>query len=196
MSTVMTEAHGKLTVLRQITDSLPHLSDPLISNPTLGNFEPRVGFSWDPMGDGKTAVSGGFGIFDVLPLPYLFQMNELFSAPFFESASARNLAAGTYPVAAYAALTASTNTLRQAYFAPKPGRNYVMQWNLTMQHELLEGDRKSTRLNSSHGYISYAVFCLKKKKIITMIYTLIICQHRDFHLSSDKSYFSQILSNR
>src|SRR2546422_8179772 len=26
-------------------------------------------------------------------------------------------------------------------------------------------DRKSTRLNSSHGYISYAVFCLKKKKI-------------------------------
>src|SRR5687768_18367425 len=28
-------------------------------------------------------------------------------------------------------------------------------------HEI---DRKSTRLNSSHGYISYAVFCLKKKK--------------------------------
>src|SRR2546429_6207133 len=28
-------------------------------------------------------------------------------------------------------------------------------------------DRKSTRLNSSHGYISYAVFCLKKKKITT-----------------------------
>src|SRR2546422_5628231 len=27
-----------------------------------------------------------------------------------------------------------------------------------------ELDRKSTRLNSSHGYISYAVFCLKKKK--------------------------------
>src|SRR2546422_1266097 len=28
---------------------------------------------------------------------------------------------------------------------------------------IAEGDRKSTRLNSSHGYISYAVFCLKKK---------------------------------
>src|SRR2546429_3942676 len=27
----------------------------------------------------------------------------------------------------------------------------------------IEADRKSTRLNSSHGYISYAVFCLKKK---------------------------------
>src|SRR2546429_9823383 len=29
---------------------------------------------------------------------------------------------------------------------------------------VLARDRKSTRLNSSHGYISYAVFCLKKKK--------------------------------
>src|SRR2546429_2096696 len=28
----------------------------------------------------------------------------------------------------------------------------------------VQADRKSTRLNSSHGYISYAVFCLKKKK--------------------------------
>src|SRR2546422_2270156 len=35
----------------------------------------------------------------------------------------------------------------------------------TAQHADLAGeDRKSTRLNSSHGYISYAVFCLKKKK--------------------------------
>src|SRR2546429_2508567 len=30
---------------------------------------------------------------------------------------------------------------------------------------ILGADRKSTRLNSSHGYISYAVFCLKKKNI-------------------------------
>src|SRR2546429_1303761 len=29
-------------------------------------------------------------------------------------------------------------------------------------------DRKSTRLNSSHGYISYAVFCLKKKKYVQL----------------------------
>src|SRR2546429_9541701 len=35
------------------------------------------------------------------------------------------------------------------------------------------GDRKSTRLNSSHGYISYAVFCLKKKNNPTHISSLI-----------------------
>src|SRR2546429_2850776 len=34
-------------------------------------------------------------------------------------------------------------------------------------------DRKSTRLNSSHGYISYAVFCLKKKKKPTELVLLI-----------------------
>src|SRR2546422_7210062 len=33
-----------------------------------------------------------------------------------------------------------------------------------MVHFFQGKDRKSTRLNSSHGYISYAVFCLKKKK--------------------------------
>src|SRR3989449_5216140 len=31
-------------------------------------------------------------------------------------------------------------------------------------YDTMQIDRKSTRLNSSHGYISYAVFCLKKKK--------------------------------
>src|SRR5256884_3153462 len=35
---------------------------------------------------------------------------------------------------------------------------------LTTGPEVWEQDRKSTRLNSSHGYISYAVFCLKKKQ--------------------------------
>src|SRR5205085_5177981 len=36
-----------------------------------------------------------------------------------------------------------------------------------------EGDRKSTRLNSSHSQISYAVFCLKKKKKISINHTII-----------------------
>src|SRR2546429_6673098 len=39
-------------------------------------------------------------------------------------------------------------------------------------------DRKSTRLNSSHGYISYAVFCLKKKKTRPKPY-MITTQHTD-----------------
>src|SRR2546422_6703836 len=39
-----------------------------------------------------------------------------------------------------------------------------------------ERDRKSTRLNSSHGYISYAVFCLKKKKThVLLTQTMLAC---------------------
>src|SRR5687768_17889854 len=40
------------------------------------------------------------------------------------------------------------------------------EWRLRFGRERSTSteDRKSTRLNSSHGYISYAVFCLKKKK--------------------------------
>src|SRR2546429_6064740 len=41
------------------------------------------------------------------------------------------------------------------------GRNHRPLPPLACEHL---GDRKSTRLNSSHGYISYAVFCLKKKR--------------------------------
>src|SRR5687768_18254578 len=36
--------------------------------------------------------------------------------------------------------------------------------NFAQHFDAVALDRKSTRLNSSHGYISYAVFCLKKKK--------------------------------
>src|SRR2546422_7927947 len=45
---------------------------------------------------------------------------------------------------------------------------FALSEGLIMQTGLIHGtDRKSTRLNSSHGYISYAVFCLKKKKKTT-----------------------------
>src|SRR2546422_5787315 len=41
----------------------------------------------------------------------------------------------------------------------KPGAGFT-----GLGYREVQLDRKSTRLNSSHGYISYAVFCLKKKK--------------------------------
>src|SRR2546430_5536573 len=47
------------------------------------------------------------------------------------------------------------------------------------------GDRKSTRLNSSHSQISYAVFCLKKKKITRQILPSVSC-----HVWEGRSRFS------
>src|SRR2546422_3445211 len=40
----------------------------------------------------------------------------------------------------------------------------LVTWTAERTSSASASDRKSTRLNSSHGYISYAVFCLKKKK--------------------------------
>src|SRR2546422_7563479 len=56
--------------------------------------------------------------------------------------------------------------LQQALAAGPADRKLRVLVDLRTQLDLakLSEDRKSTRLNSSHGYISYAVFCLKKKK--------------------------------
>src|SRR2546422_5570815 len=48
-------------------------------------------------------------------------------------------------------------------------------------------DRKSTRLNSSHGYISYAVFCLKKKNKEHLLYEVYELTNHFAELLSDKA---------
>src|SRR5256885_9558909 len=62
-----------------------------------------------------------------------------------------------------------TTLFRSNIPKPQPGQPVLLTFDevTTMYHEFghaLHGDRKSTRLNSSHLVISYAVFCLKKKK--------------------------------
>src|SRR3989449_4150049 len=56
----------------------------------------------------------------------------------------------------------------QEILSTTPGNTYSSLSGTSMATPHVTGvaDRKSTRLNSSHGYISYAVFCLKKKKLL------------------------------
>src|SRR6266403_889037 len=83
MTSMITEADGKLSNLRDITSGTPHLGDPFFeSNPTTKNFEPRIGFAWDPLRNSKLAVRGGVGLFDVLPLPYQYILLVTQAAPF------------------------------------------------------------------------------------------------------------------
>src|SRR2546429_9653678 len=60
-----------------------------------------------------------------------------------------------------------TTLFRSVKFTPNMSKTSRSSQFAAGQIPVTDGtDRKSTRLNSSHGYISYAVFCLKKKKYI------------------------------
>src|SRR6266481_6404574 len=133
MTTVPTETAGKLSVLRNLSDATPHLGDPFFNNPTKRNFEPRVGFAWDPRHNGKMALRGGFGMFDVLPLPYQYTLLTTLAAPFFQYTSINSPGTGSF----FNNLPElSSNKLRATYIDPKPKCNYVMQYNLNFQYQL------------------------------------------------------------
>jgi hypothetical protein len=135
MATVPTEVHGQLASLLHLTDPTVVVRSPLFTNPSLRNFEPRVGFSWDPFGNGKTAIRGGFGMFDVLVLPANLRHTVDGTIPFSLSANGANLP-GLFPTAAFNTLSTQLSANRAAFIEQKPPRNYVMQWNLNIQREI------------------------------------------------------------
>jgi hypothetical protein len=148
MVTVMTEVHGKLANLIHITDPTPHLGSPLISNATLRNFDPRVGFSWDPFQTGKTAVRSGFGVFDILPLTYQFFGNtDVF--PFTVTGNANGLPPGSFYTGAVPLLGPASN--KEAFIEQHPHRSYVMQWNLNVQRELVRNTTAMVGYVGSRG---------------------------------------------
>src|SRR2546422_6611329 len=90
-------------------------------------------------------------------LRYAFR--QLLKSPGFTTGVVLTLALGI------GATTSIYSVVNSALLNPVPGPDSERLMQIAQQNkETQQGDRKSTRLNSSHGYISYAVFCLKKKK--------------------------------
>ena len=118
-----------------MSDAVPHLGNPFFSNPTLRNFEPRIGVAWDSLGTGRLVVRSGLAVFDVLPLPYEFELISSNVAPFFKIATPSNLPPLSFP---YQAVQLAQNpaSLRYAFIEPKPKRNYVEAWNLSVEAQL------------------------------------------------------------
>jgi hypothetical protein len=140
--TLPIEAHNQFAVLTSLdpsvigTENLTPVKTLWSSNPSLKNFEPRIGFSWDPFKDGKTAVRAGFGIFDVLPLPYEFGLNTAATAPFqiIGADAGATLGSGIDSKVNF-----DETKIRNRFIDAHPSRAYVMNWNLNIQRQLAPG---------------------------------------------------------
>ena len=112
------------------------ISQYLQSNPTLNDFEPRVGFAWNPFGDGRTAIRGAFGIYDELPLPYILTTYSTISAPYSNDALlVGNVPVGSFPFGVAAVGTANPGDRLGRYYAPNPRRDYSLNYNLNVEQE-------------------------------------------------------------
>jgi len=135
MATVPQEVNGRYVTLLNLTDAQAQVGGQLFHNPTFRNFEPRIGFAWDPRADSKTVVHGAFGMFDVLPLPYVMALVESQAGPFNQVATARTGLNGAFYAGGYSLLSPTTNS-NSAFVEQHPHRNYVMTWNLNVQHQV------------------------------------------------------------
>src|SRR5260370_11460598 len=141
MTTLPKEAKNKIkkiTTLSNCTASAPActavpVNSFIANNPTLKNFEPRIGFSWDPFKTGKTAVRAGFGIFDVLPLPYEFGLNTAATAPFQIIGADKTATLGS---GIDNNISFVPSRVRNRFVQQDPKRAMVLNWNFNIQKEI------------------------------------------------------------
>ena len=107
----------------------------IAANPTKNNWEPRIGFAYDPFKNGKTSIRGGFAMFDVLPLPYLFALNTSATSPFQIIGSDTQAVLGVIDNK----VSFDPQKVRNRYVEQNPKRADVLNWNLNVQRQLATG---------------------------------------------------------
>jgi len=148
MLTLPTEVHGPFGSIPSLYQGLPEpRKNYWITNSTLHNFDPRIGFSWDPLSDGKTALRAGFGIFDVLPYATNWLGESTLGLPFSQVVDAINPGQGTFPKKVLDVVTFDPAQSQVTFAEPHPKRTYSMNWNFNIQRQL------SSQLSAMIGYV-------------------------------------------
>ncbi len=145
-----TAVHPLNAVINPPFGTFTRVSNVFASNPSVRNFDPRIGFAYDPFDDHKTAIRAGFGFF-------------------FNPIHARTYASGYYfnpPYAlAFVPLPAFPNPFPGALPPPAQlvGVDYnahntphLYQWNLNIQRQLLESTTLTVGYVGSRGLHLYA----------------------------------------
>ncbi|HEV2304588.1 MAG TPA: TonB-dependent receptor [Candidatus Acidoferrales bacterium] len=124
----ISEAENRFVVFDPVTDSLVQTGDPYNANDK--NFQPRVGFAWDPRGDGKTAVRGGYAILTDQPVSGIVT-GLTTNPPFGDPLLVNGTVSFTNALATAGAAGLAPGTIFHNFHNP-----YVQSWSLTVQHQL------------------------------------------------------------